>query len=745
MNSNGLSSSPSPRLAREDDEEKKKKEEEETEKEEDMMVVDGASANAVRQATVIVTECEQHDDDDEEEEDGGGGGRRRCYLNEPFLRPLLGQNQELRGEEPTPQKVLNRGRETFDQPISSGSSSSSVSISAGSTNTSTRQEYGAGRVSQLLLGLDPSLDPALALWAGERVQAEAAFRTSRRSIREFLKNRDRQWKQKEGSTAMDMNKKQEAPAFPTDLRASRSYGFEDTLRLLVGSQAPNSNNNNATADHHRHPFRSANYGLTARDVCEILVHTPSVALMRPLRSTPDRVDGDGGGGSGGGETLEETLDRVMTLLAGTLGLRRYDARKVLRSCPGLLTVRGSKRAEQTIQMLTTTLKVSACSIARDKPGLPRLLTRIPSDWFRLVAFLASDAVRMPVSQIGPLLRQAKSRELLDRVAPAPVRSSCLYDQDHHHHHHDDDDDDDDDDCYDSELQEGTASADSGYSPWWSSSYSYRRSKINAAYRNMTRTAWTLRNELGTADLGRVIASYPSVLLLDAQAQVLPVARFLMDELGVWEDDLPRVLQLYPALLGVDLDKMRAVSTYLTQELDVDPQNLAVVFRSFPSLLTLSVDDDMRPVVQFLKEDIGIANVGRFVGRLPPVLGYSVDRELRPKWEFFRQTLGGNNARLEVTRFPACFSYPLERIIRTRFEYLKQVKRIPVPLVSLDQVLRYGDRDFSLKVARDADGGAAFAAFVERRAKDKTKATMTTTMTTKARRTTSSAPQQRQHL
>jgi hypothetical protein len=513
-----------------------------------------------------------------------------------------------------------------------------------------------------------------------------------------------------------------------DPRLGQPYGFEDTLRLLVGPR----DGSNATApaadrsphrDHpQRHPSRSTGYGLTARDVCEILAHTPSVALMRPYRASGEGGEGkddscDSGSASGGGkgEALEQTLDRASRLLADTLGLRRYDARKVLRSCPGLLTARGSRRAEQTVQMLTSALGVSARSIARDKPGLPALLTRAPSDWFRLAAFLASDAVRMPLAQVGPLLRQPKARELLDRVAPAaaarPLSStSSRVDGG------DGDNDEDplldgDEDCSADGEPTDTAGSLSN-SPWCSD----RRDRIGAAYRNMTRTAWALRTELGTADLGRVISSFPGVLLLDAEAQVLPAARFLMDELGVWRDDLPKVLQLYPALLGADLDGMRSVASYLTDELEVDPENLAVVFRSFPSLLSLSLEDDVRPAVRFLREEVGVANVGRFVGRIPPVLGYGVDGELRPKWEYFRQTLGEGHARLEVTRFPACLSYPLDRVARARFEYLAEVKRIPVPLVSLDQVLRGGDRDFSLRVARDDDGGAAFAAFVEQRSR-----------------------------
>lgn len=66
------------------------------------------------------------------------------------------------------------------------------------------------------------------------------------------------------------------------------------------------------------------------------------------------------------------------------------------------------------------------------------------------------------------------------------------------------------------------------------------------------------------------------------------------------------------------------------------------------------------------------------------------------------------------RFPAYFSYPLERVIKTRYEYLIKVKKIPVGLLPIDDVLRYGDSDFAKKVAGDTDNGASFLKFASER-------------------------------
>jgi len=96
------------------------------------------------------------------------------------------------------------------------------------------------------------------------------------------------------------------------------------------------------------------------------------------------------------ESLEETLEQSLQgLLQTTLGLRRYDAHKVLRQCPTLVTVRGSKSVEQIITM-TTSMGVSTSLLRRDKAGIPALLSRSPAGVFRLISFLSSTAARMPL-------------------------------------------------------------------------------------------------------------------------------------------------------------------------------------------------------------------------------------------------------------------------------------------------------------------------------------------------------------
>ena len=477
----------------------------------------------------------------------------------------------------------------------------------------------------------------LAQDAGSSVQTYAVSRMAKRKVRDFLKRREQSfWTPPAIRTSTSSSK---TTSSSLTQQQQQQHSLQETITLLL------------------------QYGLNIKDIATLFVHTPQVALMRPHQCHQEH-----------GETLQTTLDRAMVhLLSNQLGLRKYDVRRMIRQTPGLLSKRGSQSATQVIEILQQ-LGVSTNSIARDKNSLPALLTRSPAEFFRFVAFLSSDAVRMPLRTIGPLLRRPICQPLLDIVAPSSLSFRNIMD---------------------GNMDNNNSSGGGGRLVWDSRILEQRKDSINQVYRNMTETAWFLRYEIGTADLSRVIAAYPSVLLLNVH-DILKRVDFLSQNLGIQDEKLVRVLQSYPMLLGEDLEKMREVVDYM-ERLGVSNESMTSIFRSFPQLLTMKVEE-MQCVIDYLEQSVGISNIGRFVTRLPPILGYSIKEELEPKWNFLQTVC--TDARFELSRFPAYFSYPLERVIRPRFEYLRDEKSIPVQLLSIEQVLCLGDQDFARKVAGD---------------------------------------------
>ncbi|KAL7536277.1 hypothetical protein ACHAXR_007043 [Thalassiosira sp. AJA248-18] len=520
-------------------------------------------------------------------------------------------------------------------------------------------QYNAQRVALKLQTL--GVDSEVSIKAGKIVQDCVLARVTRQRIRKFLQERDALWES--GYTVPLDRKGLKEGISPA---AASSFDIDGVIAVMT------------------------EYGLTGNDVAAVFSHTPNVAMMR-ARRTESKAQMDNADGERKSFALEETLDRAFVgLLGETLKLRRYDARKVLRSSPGLLTAKGSASAVQVVDLMVS-LGSSTNSIARDKSSIPTLLCRSPALIFRLVAFLSSAQLKVPLSAIGPILRRKQSAELLDAVAPVK-RMVTL-------------------DAYDDIASKKLFSLDTGSEilGYLKADITLRQQKIEENYRSMEAVANVLRRSAGIRDFRKILTSHPNAFFLNV-TNIHLLTHYLREDVGMTKDDISKAIQSFPNLLEQDVSKVKDVVEFLLY-LEVDEYDLPSILRSFPATLLLDIEENMVPVVSFLR-DIGVRNVGRFVARLPPVLGYSVENDLKPKWDFLREVCQFDY--FEVVRFPAYFSYPLERVIKMRYEYLRDCKGIPIRLARVDDVLRFGDRDFATEIALDIDNGAAFKNYVEER-------------------------------
>ena len=415
-------------------------------------------------------------------------------------------------------------------------------------------QYNAQRVAQDLIDVYGAEKEA-AMEAGRVVQQHALDRAMRRNVQRFLRERDEVWSASAEFTGATTN---------GALRdASEAQAVETISNSDASEQIQRSRGLAAVLE------ELAEAGLTGKDIAAILTHTPSVAFMSAS------------------DTLLPILGRTFALLSDTLKLRKYDARKVLRTCPGLLTGHGSKSAEEVVTLMSS-LGVSAKSLGRDKVALPRLLSRSPAAIFRLAVFLSGRTVRMRPENVGALIRKPACADLLDAVAPVEPLNRM-------------------------EISEFLADLDpisllANNDDRVQAQALLRRQRVDDAYRTMTETAATLCHNVGVQNLASMIAASPGVLLLD-MSQFTSVVDFLAD-VGVDEEDVPIIMQSYPALIEADLANLEQTVAYL-RSLGVQDDSLGGIFRAFPSLLLLDVEIDMMPVVSFLKE-IGVVNIGRFI-------------------------------------------------------------------------------------------------------------------------------------
>ena len=443
-------------------------------------------------------------------------------------------------------------------------------------------KYNAHRVAQKLISLGACEESAVE--AGNSVQNYSLARTTRQRVRKFLRDRDLEWRT-EGNTRSRNGKQAAAGAAGTGvvdavdgpryevsslqqeavLRGDR-HDIDEVVALLVES------------------------GLSGKDIAAIFSHTPSISMMKARRD-PNAI-ANGQNDDSRGETLEDTLNRsFFGVLSSTIKLRKYDARKVLRECPGLLTKRGSISAKEVVSILSN-LGVSPSSLCRDKAALPMLLSRSPASLFRFVAFLSSDYVRMPVAKIGPFIRRSECASVLDLIAPLPRYNSNLLDG----------------------VDDGIGLADNdidstSIQKLLKDGSDNMENETTKRYNAMFKTAEFLRQEVGIEDLGKVLAAFPQVFTIDRD-RVIEVVNFLHEELELYHEDIAKIIEAYPMILETEPSQMLKVIDYL-RSLEVAEDVLGSIFRAFPALLTQDPEGSMKEVVEFI-EEIGVTNIGRFI-------------------------------------------------------------------------------------------------------------------------------------
>lgn len=62
-------------------------------------------------------------------------------------------------------------------------------------------------------------------------------------------------------------------------------------------------------------------------------------------------------------------------------------------------------------------------------------------------------------------------------------------------------------------------------------------------------------------------------------------RFLWSDVGVSEEDLPRVLQTFPLLFALPLSRMQDVMAFLTEDLTINKKDTAKIIRYDVKIIT----------------------------------------------------------------------------------------------------------------------------------------------------------------
>lgn len=166
-----------------------------------------------------------------------------------------------------------------------------------------------------------------------------------------------------------------------------------------------------------------------------------------------------------------------------------------------------------------------------------------------------------------------------------------------------------------------------------------------------------RDEIGSNKWKWIIVRYPQIF---RNAQVLrPRAKFMYSKLKLerWAD-LSQIASKYPPSFWLAEENTGPKLEYLQQTLELGMGELSYlreIIVTYPQLLGLSLEDNLRPTVEFfLSEDgadLAVSQLRYFVSYQPAILAYSLEKRIKPRIQRMRDA----GIRLEYSP-PVIMSY-----------------------------------------------------------------------------------------
>lgn len=196
-----------------------------------------------------------------------------------------------------------------------------------------------------------------------------------------------------------------------------------------------------------------------------------------------------------------------------------------------------------------------------------------------------------------------------------------------------------------------------------------------------------------ASMARVIAKAPLALVYSASNTIDKRIQYLSTELQLPTSTVGKVLVAVPQVLDWSIDKLLRPRIQLLASV-VGANSVAGVVDKVPMLLDV---DDAIDRVLWLREQVGLTDeqIGIVIRQAPAVLTYSVVGNLAPKWAFISETMGGTGDDVTlVPRESLCAN--LQQRAMPRYAFLTSRGRHDINVVD---VLKGSDVEFCKNVAQ----------------------------------------------
>ena len=126
------------------------------------------------------------------------------------------------------------------------------------------------------------------------------------------------------------------------------------------------------------------------------------------------------------------------------------------------------------------------------------------------------------------------------------------------------------------------------------------------------------------------------------------------------------------LVGMSDRRRTNLEEFLCKEVGLNTGQVAKMIATFPSVLHLSIEENLKPTVEWIK-GLGLSQsqVAKLIATFPGVLGYSTEANLKPKVEWIKGLgLSQSQVAKVIARSPPVLGYSIEANLKPTVEWIK---------------------------------------------------------------------------
>ena len=199
-------------------------------------------------------------------------------------------------------------------------------------------------------------------------------------------------------------------------------------------------------------------------------------------------------------------------------------------------------------------------------------------------------------------------------------------------------------------------------------------------------------DMNTEQIHKILLIYPEFLNYNLDRHIIPITNFFLQDFEMSPSEFRSIFLKYPRLMTNSMKKIKQVLGYLRFELGLSGSETKRIVYQAPQVIGLN-RTNLEAKVKFLQLTYGLSEteLRRVIAGMPTLLTLSVDNNLRLKADFLRQSFNNNSTLLRgaVVKLPTLLGYSLDKRIAPRLQSILSAGVCPssitvaVPMKELD--------------------------------------------------------------